>query len=390
VRVALVGLYPLRPESVAGGVEASVATLVSALAELPGLELHVVTFVPGLGDPIHEARGEVPVRYLPAPRRFRSLTLHLRERRLLADALAAIRPDVVHAQDALQYGYMCLKTAGATPVVVSIHGIARAYVGLAPSLSARMRQAVALTAFERYCIRHARYLTQPTRYPEEYFHGEIRGRIWDVGNPIPDVFFSVIRDPEPGRVLYAGSILPGKRVLDLIDALPLVQAAVPDAHVCIAGGDVRSEYGRRVWSRVCELGLQDHVALVGARSPQEMIEEYRRASVFVLPSAQETSPMVIGEAMAVGVAVVATRVGGVPYLVEEGRTGHLVEVGDVPAVARAIVELLGDSERAAAYGAAGHVRADRDFRVDTVARRVRAVYEEAVRGHLADPTDRRA
>ena len=379
MRVVLVGPYPLEPERVEGGVEASVSTLVSALSRLPDLELHVITFVPGLADATDKLVDGVPVRYLPAPRRFRSLRLHARERRSLARALADLRPDVIHAQDALQYGYVCLKTAGRTPVVVSIHGIARASSRLAPSPVVRLRHAIAHTTLERYCIRNARYLMQPTRYPEDYFGGELRGRIWDVGNPVPEIFFAVDPAPEPGRVLYAGSIIPLKRVLDLVDALPHVHAAVPDFRLRIAGADVASDYGRRVWSRVCELGLEDRVAMVGPLSPDEMAEEYRRASVFVLPSGQETSPMVIGEAMAAGVPVVATRVGGVPYLVEEGVTGHVVEVGDVRALAESVAGLLADPARAAAYGAAGQERARRDFRLERVAERARAVYLEAAR-----------
>ena len=72
-----------------------------------------------------------------------------------------------------------------------------------------------------------------------------------------------------------------------------------------------SRYGAaKVKALVAELGLGGRVAFLGARPPRAMAEEYRRASVFVLPSGQETSPLAIGEAMASGVAVVATRVDG--------------------------------------------------------------------------------
>ena len=222
MRVVLVGPYPLDPERVEGGVEAAFSTLLFALAALPDMELHAITFVPGLGEPVRKVVSGVLVRYLPAPRRFRSLRLHARERRSLARALADLRPDVIHAQDALQYGYVCLKTAGRTPVVVSIHGIARASSRLAPSPAVRLRHAIAHTTLERYCIRNARYLMEPTRYPEDYFGDEIRGRVWDIANPIPDEFFAIEPAPERGRVLYAGSVIPRKRLLDLVEAMPTV------------------------------------------------------------------------------------------------------------------------------------------------------------------------
>lgn len=88
--------------------------------------------------------------------------------------------------------------------------------------------------------------------------------------------------------------------------------------------------------------------------------------------------MVIGEAMAAGVPVVATRVGGVTSLVDEGRTGHTVEPGDVGALAERICEVLGDPAAARALGNAGREKADKSYRVAAVAGRVRAVYDQAV------------
>ena len=87
--------------------------------------------------------------------------------------------------------------------------------------------------------------------------------------------------------------------------------------------------------------------------------------------------MVIAEGMASALPVVATRVGGVPYLVDDGRTGFLVHVGDVDALAQRISELLSDAETRSGFAAASRLRAEQ-FRAAAVAARVRSVYEEAV------------
>jgi glycosyltransferase involved in cell wall biosynthesis len=102
--------------------------------------------------------------------------------------------------------------------------------------------------------------------------------------------------------------------------------------------------------------------------------------VLVLASQQETSPMVIAEAMASGVPVVATRVGGIPYLVDDGRTGFLVGVGDVDALTARLSELLGDDAKRRAFGEAARARAAERFKPAAVAARVRDVYIEASRG----------
>lgn len=85
--------------------------------------------------------------------------------------------------------------------------------------------------------------------------------------------------------------------------------------------------------------------------------------------------MVIEQAMAARVPVVATRVGGVDYQVDHGRTGFVVEFGDVKVLADAMARLLADAELRARMGRAGRIEADRRFRVEVVARQTREVYD---------------
>jgi glycosyltransferase involved in cell wall biosynthesis len=378
VRVALVGPFPFDPDRIDGGPDTSMLALLGGLAGLSDVEPQVITFVPGLAGPVERRVDGVPIAYLPAPRRLRSATLHVRERRSLTRALRRFGPDVVHAQDAYQYGFASLTATYPAPVVLTVHGIAREERRFATSWASRLRFGLVAVPLQRYCIRHARYLTYSTPYAAEYFASEIRGRTWDIPNPIPDRFFSAERSAVAGRILHAGKVVPLKRLLDLVEALPAIAAAVPDAHLRVVGGELDSAYGLLVQERIRELGLGGRVAFLGTVPPSEMVEEHRRASVFVLPSGQENSPLSIAEAMAVGVPVVATRVGGVPHLVEEGRTGYVVGPGDVSALAGRVAAILEDPALAAVLGDAARKRASRDFRADVVALRMRDLYDEAL------------
>ncbi|MDQ3671866.1 MAG: glycosyltransferase family 4 protein [Actinomycetota bacterium] len=376
MRVALVGPYPRDATQSPGGVQTSFANLLSGLAELGGLEPTVLTFVPGLEVEERAAVGRVPVRYLPTPRRFSNPTVHARERRTLTAALADLRPEIVHAQDAQQYGFVCLRARSRVPVVVSIHGIVREERRYVARRTARLRTSIAGVAMERYCVRRARYLVAPTHYAERVFAGEIRGRIWEIPNPIADRFFALEPAPEPGRILFTGALIPRKRLLDLVEAMPAVLRAAPQARLRVTGGVSDEAYGDAVRSRVRELGLEEVVTFLGGVTFGELLDEYRRAWVLALPSGEETSPMVIAEAMAVGMPVVATRVGGVASLVGEGVTGDLVDVGDVDALAACLTRVIGDPDLRAAFGAAGRGRAEERFRVEAVARRFAEMYEQ--------------
>jgi glycosyltransferase involved in cell wall biosynthesis len=219
---------------------------------------------------------------------------------------------------------------------------------------------------------------QPTRYPERYFGDEVRGRIWDVGNPIADAFFDVSRDPDPARILYLGAVIPRKRLVDLVEALARVADSHPTVTLRVVGFDANPAYAARIRERVRELELVERVVFLQGLSAEEVLDEYARASVLVLPSGEETSPMVIGEAMAAGAPVIATNVGGVSFLVEDGVTGHLTEPGDVPTLANRISSLLADPEARDVLGAAGKAKAERDFRASAVASRVADVYREVL------------
>ena len=101
--------------------------------------------------------------------------------------------------------------------------------------------------------------------------------------------------------------------------------------------------------------------------------------IFVLPSLREALPIAVMEAMAMGLPVVATRVGGIPEVVEDGMTGCLVPPGDEAALAAALGRLVADPALAARLGAAGRARVQAQFTVEQMVRRVEHLYDELAR-----------
>jgi glycosyltransferase involved in cell wall biosynthesis len=98
-----------------------------------------------------------------------------------------------------------------------------------------------------------------------------------------------------------------------------------------------------------------------------------QAGLLALSSITEALPNVVLEAMAAGLPVVATRVGGVPELVRPGRTGWLVNPGDAPGLAAAMSQLLADPETRQAMGREARRRAQQEFSLETMAQRYEAV-----------------
>lgn len=156
----------------------------------------------------------------------------------------------------------------------------------------------------------------------------------------------------PGERLVGvvGNVIPRKGHLYLVRALPRVLGAIPSARLVVIGNEASPEYVARVKAAAGQLGVAGRIVWAGHRA------DIRRAlaglDLCVLASVEESFPLVLLEAMAAGLPVVATAVGGVPECMRPGETGLLVPPADSGALAEAIITLLADPNRCRAFGQA--------------------------------------
>ncbi len=179
--------------------------------------------------------------------------------------------------------------------------------------------------------------------------------------------------PSAPVALSIGRHVPEKGYRHLVDAAALVERARPGVHwVLVGDGELRSE----LEARARRLGLESRVHFTGWRD--DVADVLALSDVFVLPSQSEGFGRVLVEAMAMGRAIVATAVGGVPDVVLAGRTGLLVQPADPVALADAVRALLDDPARAARLGAAGRARAESSFSLGAHVHAVERVYDEVL------------
>lgn len=173
-------------------------------------------------------------------------------------------------------------------------------------------------------------------------------------------------------VLQVAALAPHKSQVDLLEAAAIVRSRRGDLVFWIAGeGPLRAE----LEARHRALGLGDRVRFLGFR--EDVTDLLRSADIFCVSSYLEGLGTSTLDAMAAGVPVVATRVGGIPEIVADGESGILVPARNPEALADAIVALAGNAERRAAMGAAAKRRA-RDFSADRTSEGTRRVYLEAL------------
>ena len=174
-------------------------------------------------------------------------------------------------------------------------------------------------------------------------------------------------------VATLGNLRPEKGIADFVEAAALVRRRAPSCRFVVWGeGALRAELSRRA----AELGLNGALDLRGATSEPEAA--LRETDVFVLPSHSEASSNSLIEAMATGLPIVATRVGGNPHMVMDGANGYLVPPRAPDALAERVLDLVGDAAKRRRFGAESERIARERFSPARMLRDVEALYDEVL------------
>ena len=357
------------------------------LSELGGAQTAVALLLPGLvgqfevtlaargSGPLRDAAEAAGVRYVELRHVRRAIdpwhdTLALVE---LIRLCRKVRPQIVHVHSSKMgvLGRLAAWLAGVPVRILTVHGWSfAAYNGLARSLFLRIERLMRPLTTTVVCVAEATRqegLAARTCDPQRtvVIHNAVAVRS----------FRPTSRRGGTVEVVGVGRFAYPKDFTTLLDALTLVAAP---CHVRLAGDGPALP---AVAAALTRNGLSHRVELLGARD--DIPDLLARSDVFVLSSRSEGFPVSVLEAMAAGLPVVATDVGGVGEAVEDGETGFLVPAADSEALARALERLLVDGELRRRLGAAGRARALGLFDVS----RYRAAYEELYRRRLNASTE---
>lgn len=173
------------------------------------------------------------------------------------------------------------------------------------------------------------------------------------------------------HVLFLGKLGSGKGTYDLLYAVRMIVDRHPAIRL-ILGGDGEIERTREEINRLC---LAKNVELVGWVSGAAKLALLQQSGIYVLPSYSEGLPMSVLEAMATGLVVVSTRVGGIPEAVTDGREGILIQAGDVQSLAEALEGLLNHEEMRQRMGIAGRKKIESVFSSDLLIPVIEDIYD---------------
>jgi glycosyltransferase involved in cell wall biosynthesis len=344
------------------------------LAEgLPGHGFEVALATPPLDAPVPvDVTVELPLVRSPSPRE------DVRAVAALARAVRDLRPALVHAHSSKAGAVARLARALAprSPVLYTPHGYAHA--GYFERSAQRRAYAIAERALTPLASRIV-CVCEAERGLALGLGAGSRARVVHNGVDVPPataVHTEVAALRAAGhRILATVTLLrPGKGIETLLDALPSVLAAHPATRLVVGGTGVDRGV---LEARARALDVADAVRFLGFTVDSATI--LRGADVFVSPSWAESFPYVILEAMALGIPIVATRVGGVGEAVRDGESGVLVAPRDAAALASAVSSLLSDRDRADAMGARGRSDARARFTRERMLEGIATVYLDVLR-----------
>ena len=182
--------------------------------------------------------------------------------------------------------------------------------------------------------------------------------------------------PEEPLIVHVGNIRPHKGHSTLIAAAAELTRVKPSATIVSIGGEKYPGDLERIRTEAADSGLGDALRFLGRR--EDALSFVAAADVYVNPADVEGLPVSILEAMALGIPVVATAVGGVPTVIRHDETGLLVEARQPTALATAILGLLDDPRRARHLGNAGQMLVERDYGLEAMVRTIEESYRRVL------------
>ena len=366
-----------------------IVNLSDALARTGEVDLHLITDTPLVARTqvirlashltVHCLRNSVPFTrrgwppYFPAE----MLTGFARGISQMTRRVRELGPDLIHAHGT-EHSYAMAASRMGRPYVISMQGLVAQLFKSSPSLRFRL-----VRRYEDRTIRRGRYFFCRTAFDTSFVRDRNpSARIFHVPEAMNPVFFDDPWSLPPGRrILFVGSAGKWKGLGDLVQAVGLARRAVPDIQLDVVGHYAPPEQAAYRAQAACG-GTDSWLSFLGFQSSESFARLHRECAAFVLPSLNDNSPNTLAEAMVSGMPVIATRVGGVPSMVDDETTGLLVPPADPERLANAIVRLLTDDAERRRLGA-GARRVGERHRPERVAAQTVACYREMLESKRA-------
>lgn len=365
--------YPLNASRPAGGQDKVTLRLLRGLRSYPEINPRILTLSEGLNSEQEWVRDGVPVQAINLsdpvyiPKVFSNAAS-------LVNAIQRAKPDIVHVHTTA-YAYAAVQTV--YPAVMTMHSIAWREALTGRGLRKYLLAATELYV-ERVILNRLRHIIAIAPSLADYIRARSHAQIYPIPVAVDPEFFEIPDLDKGNRLLFVGQIYPRKGVMQLLKSVALIRRQVPEIRVDIIGDLTDSEYVAELKTYIEERQMQDHIRFLGRVDDSTLKRAYSESSLVVLSAVEEGTPACLLEAMAAGKPVVATSVGGIPSIVDDGLNGFLAPVNQVQEFAERVVLLLSNPTLRKQMGQAARIKTER-HRLEFVTKQIVEVYREVIK-----------
>lgn len=368
IEVVMLGPYLEKHNSLA----IHVNKVANCLSRLEEIELHIIT----IGDKNMQFREDNSNVHMIKKSTYYPLYIPSAVMRLKRK-IKEIDPDIVHAQGTFTpYSTTAALVCKEYPILLSVRGIfikeLKYWRGLQFIFSTTIEK-----TNEKYVLSKIPNIIVTSPHSKDVIRNITNSNIYVVPNGVDFEKIQKIRAEDILKhpaILFVGGLGKVKGIDVLLNAVPIIQKEIQNLHVYIAGSGAEEGKLKKL---VKALNIEENVKFLGFISGEEKYAYYKSADIYVQPSRYETFGVVLLEAMACGKPVIASRVGGIPFVVEDGKTGLLFESENIEELAEKVILLLRDEELRVKMGEAGRERA-REFTWERSAEMTVEVYKEVI------------
>jgi glycosyltransferase involved in cell wall biosynthesis len=381
------------------------SVLLDALKSEAHIRLAVATAYPGLPD-AHFTEDGIEYFVIGQPRRLSHLSFRQRDFNRCKGIVQKWQPSIIHIHGTERfYGLLVKEKDFNIPIIISIQGLLhQLYAYYFGNLSfVNILRGQTLRAFlrgrgwlfdylrfrhgakrEKTIISSARNFIGRTDWDRSHVKAiNKEGRYFHVDELLRSEFYEKewsIDKISRHSIIFTNARSPLRNVETILQAVALLKKDFPSVKLNLAGFiDLSRNYGRLISEQISKFGLDEYVELLGLLNAEEMVEAIASSHIFCIASLMENSPNSLCEAQLIGMPCVASYAGGIPSLVDEGKTGLFFPPGDAAVLAHRIREIFESDKLAINLGTFARKRALQRHNSDAVVQQLCKAYEAVAR-----------
>lgn len=357
------------------------------LAKMYNIDLNIISIKRGLMHSMQTKKNGIRFHFIrtPFPLPLRLSWFYINDFLKLKKCLKSIQPDLIHAHGTEgENGFLAILQN--YPIIVSLQGIINHIYTAKMSIQDLNLAWKFLMPLQRkmelFAIKHADCVIAKSSYSADFAKQFITGaKVRIIPDPVGRHFleFTPNKANQIPVVSFVGPAINRKGIFTFLNAIAKVQQHFLQVKMMIiTTTGLADDDRKRIIAYARNLGILGRIFFMGQVDHIEMPEFLQRTTVHVHPSYFDNFPNAVIEAMALGKPVVASKVGGIPFIIDDGRTGFLCKAGDVNAFADNIIELLKNPHLRFEIGRNARQEVCKRFSPDKICQQLYQTYKEVI------------